>query len=191
MPPQSPEGTFMIHDFFYDMFFLSEHQAMELPYSITVLRVTVIVVLCCTGWSFAENQLLCSSEAYRVWYDYEGPIYHMKASLSPCYLGMNEMNLNYSMITMFTIKRAGFYLSLKYQNKLWVEFSEPVGSCGDLKICHIIKGESFQESLFFHFGASGFEIKGEYLLLLRINIIDDFEREFTVNATINIHVNGR
>ncbi|KAL7851696.1 hypothetical protein AOLI_G00220520 [Acnodon oligacanthus] len=105
---------------------------------------------------------------------------------------MRETSVHYSVITMFTVKRAGYHLSVLYKNKLWMEFSEPVGSCSGFKMCHIIKGESFQESFRAHLNVpSGIELTGEYLLRLRIDIIDDFEREFTVNATINVYVNGR
>ncbi|KAI4887540.1 hypothetical protein NFI96_017114, partial [Prochilodus magdalenae] len=44
---------------------------MVLPYRLNILRVTVIVVVTCTGWSFAEKRLLCSSESGSIWYDYE------------------------------------------------------------------------------------------------------------------------
>ncbi|KAL6467502.1 hypothetical protein MHYP_G00231790 [Metynnis hypsauchen] len=165
---------------------------MVLPYSYTTLGVTVVVVLCSVGWSCAEKRLLCSLESGSIWYDYEGPIYHFTVSALPCYFGMRETNVHYSVITMFTIKRAGYHLSILYKNKLWVEFSEPVGSCSGFKMCHIIKGESFQESFRVLLNVpSGIELTGEYLLLLRINIIDDFEREFTVNATINAYMNIR
>ncbi|KAL7842907.1 hypothetical protein SRHO_G00245960 [Serrasalmus rhombeus] len=165
---------------------------MVLLYSFTALGVTVVVVLCSVGWSCAEKRLLCSLESGGIWYDYEGPIYHFTASVSPCYFGMRQTNVQYSVITMFTIKRAGYHLSILYKNKQWLEFSEPVGSCSGLKMCHIIKGESFQESFPVHLKVfSRMELTGEYLALLRINIVDDFEREFTVNVTINVYLNGR
>ncbi|KAK2868616.1 hypothetical protein Q7C36_000487 [Tachysurus vachellii] len=138
------------------------------------LRLAVTVALCLTVTNSAEQQLLCSSDSMTVWWEYEGPLYHFTVSTEPCSNGMDVINANYTLVTKFSVARAGYTITCYYRNQLWVEFSQPAVPCTDLKICNIVKGETLTETLSLPINPFNFP-EGEYRVQGHLSIIDNLE----------------
>ncbi|TSN21207.1 hypothetical protein Baya_9282 [Bagarius yarrelli] len=152
-----------------------------------VLRLAVIVVLCLSVRSFAKQQLLCSSNSMSIWWEYEGPLYYFSISTDPCTNRMNRINANYTLITKFSIARAGYTVIVYYRNQMWMELVQPPITCTDLNICNIVKGEMLSESLSLPINPYN-AAEGEYRFYGFLNIIDDLNREISIsiNATIRV-----
>ncbi|KAF7692873.1 hypothetical protein C0J45_17549 [Silurus meridionalis] len=86
-------------------------------------------------------QLICSSNSLSIWGEYEGPVHHFQIRMGSCSNGMNIINVNYTLITKFTLVRVGYQIRSYYRDQLWVEFFQAPVPCSDLKFCNIVKGE--------------------------------------------------
>ncbi|KAF4076876.1 hypothetical protein AMELA_G00220140 [Ameiurus melas] len=146
-----------------------------------------VTVLCLSSRSVAEQQLLCSSKSLTIWWEYDGPLHYFSISTGPCTNGMDVLYVNYTLITKFTIARAGYVINSYYKNQLWVEFFQPPVPCEDLNICHVIKGETLRESLAVSIKPYS-AAEGEYRFDVHLNIIDDLEREITITLNVTAHV---
>ncbi|KAG7319414.1 hypothetical protein KOW79_016557 [Hemibagrus wyckioides] len=137
--------------------------------------------------SFAEQKLLCSSDSMSLWWEYQGPLYHLSISTGPCTNGMDIIKANYTLITKFAVSRAGYTVTVFYRNQLWVEFFQPPLPCTDLKICNIVKGETLSETLSLPINPYN-AAEGEYYVCGHLNIIDDLEREINISINATVHV---
>ncbi|KAI5616949.1 hypothetical protein C0J50_23537 [Silurus asotus] len=156
-------------------------------FTLPALRLSVAALVCFSVRSSAEMQLICSSNSLSIWGEYEGPVHYFQIRMGSCSNGMNILNMNYTLITKFTLVRVGYQIRSYYRDQLWVEFFQAPVPCSDLKFCNIVKGETLTETLSVPV-KSYYAFEGEYLFHAKLNIIDDLEREIHINIRIVLHV---
>ncbi|KAG5286197.1 hypothetical protein AALO_G00012110 [Alosa alosa] len=111
----------------------------------TMLR-KVAILVSCIAYVFGKK-LLCSSDSVTIWYTYEGEFMDAFLSVSPCLLGQSEYHVILSGILMSPVSSIGATVSVWSKGVKWFEVHHRTEPCEYFKICQLIKGESFRDTI--------------------------------------------